>query len=323
MVKRNKDSGFTIVELLIVIVIIGILATIVIVSYNGITKKARESTLMSDLNNDARLLEMYKVENGDYPAQGSEGQVNNGHGLVGSNGNVLTYSVLAGKYCLEAKDSSGQYAYKVEQDKSGISEGACQVMPTGPVITNLYTVDPSFEAATSYLFSVNNGGSASASIETTGVVNGQEFRRLTFTGTGILNVRENNGSWGFTHVTPGQILNASVYVRSSVSGIGVSLGFFWRGPAGQPGGLSNETTEALSGSWQRMSVVTTVPAAMDSTQLSLRSTDNFTSGNTVDIDAIMITQGNTLYRYADGDSLGWSWSGTPYQSTSSGPSSLP
>lgn len=94
MIKRNKDSGFTIVELLIVIVIIGILATVVIVSYNGITKKARESTLMSDLNNDARLLEMYKVENGDYPAEGSEGQVNNSQGLVKSDGNILTYSMI-------------------------------------------------------------------------------------------------------------------------------------------------------------------------------------------------------------------------------------
>ena len=43
------SRGFTIIELLIVIVIIGILVAITAVSYNGITKSAKESALKSDL----------------------------------------------------------------------------------------------------------------------------------------------------------------------------------------------------------------------------------------------------------------------------------
>lgn len=37
-IRRTKPSGFTIVELLIVIVVIGILAAIVIVAYQGVTQ---------------------------------------------------------------------------------------------------------------------------------------------------------------------------------------------------------------------------------------------------------------------------------------------
>lgn len=60
-------KGFTIVELLIVIVIIGILAAISIVAYSGIQAKAYRTTVHSDLANAAKSLDMYKVSYGNYP----------------------------------------------------------------------------------------------------------------------------------------------------------------------------------------------------------------------------------------------------------------
>jgi len=62
-----KLKAFTIVELLVVIVVIGILAAITIVGYTGVSKKAVEASLKSDLSNATKRLEMYKVDYGYYP----------------------------------------------------------------------------------------------------------------------------------------------------------------------------------------------------------------------------------------------------------------
>lgn len=64
---KKRASGFTIVELLIVIVVIGILAALVIVTYNGIQQKARDTERKTDVNAIASHLEAYNAQNGRYP----------------------------------------------------------------------------------------------------------------------------------------------------------------------------------------------------------------------------------------------------------------
>lgn len=73
MWANSKKQGFTIVELLIVVVVIGVLAAIVIVAYNGITASANDSKRVSDLRSLAKVIEIYKVENGGYPRCGATG----------------------------------------------------------------------------------------------------------------------------------------------------------------------------------------------------------------------------------------------------------
>ena len=64
---RTEQKGFTIVELLIVIVVIGILAAITVVAYNGIQARAKDTTRSNDLAAIQKALELYKTDNGTYP----------------------------------------------------------------------------------------------------------------------------------------------------------------------------------------------------------------------------------------------------------------
>ena len=65
-ISRPK-AGFTIVELLIVIVVIGILAAITIVAYNGIQNRANDTAVQSDLRNFHNIVAQYKAIHGTYP----------------------------------------------------------------------------------------------------------------------------------------------------------------------------------------------------------------------------------------------------------------
>ena len=60
----KKQTGFTIVELLIVIVVIGILATITIVAFNGIQNRARQLKIDSDMRNLKTAINIARVNNG-------------------------------------------------------------------------------------------------------------------------------------------------------------------------------------------------------------------------------------------------------------------
>jgi prepilin-type N-terminal cleavage/methylation domain-containing protein len=64
---KKNNRGFTIVELLIVIVVIGILAALVIVTYNGIQQKARDTERKTDIKALQGHMEAYWADNAKYP----------------------------------------------------------------------------------------------------------------------------------------------------------------------------------------------------------------------------------------------------------------
>lgn len=72
---RLPQKGFTIVELLIVIVVIGILAAIVIVAFNGVQNRANDTTVKADLTSFGKKLEMIKIDatSGVYPFASATG----------------------------------------------------------------------------------------------------------------------------------------------------------------------------------------------------------------------------------------------------------
>lgn len=68
----QRQRGFTIVELLIVIVVIAILAAISIVAYTGVQNRAHDSAIQSDLRQLAQQIQLYEAEHGVAPALGTE-----------------------------------------------------------------------------------------------------------------------------------------------------------------------------------------------------------------------------------------------------------
>lgn len=88
---KYSRHGFTIVELLIVIVVIAILAAISIASYNGIQARAHKVSVTADLSNLSKQLELYRATNTTFPY----GSTSNATSLVL---NTIRYSVNAGSY---------------------------------------------------------------------------------------------------------------------------------------------------------------------------------------------------------------------------------
>lgn len=64
---KVRENGFTIVELLIVVVVIAILAAITMVAYNGIQNRAHDTAVANDLSAMAKKIQVFNTENGRYP----------------------------------------------------------------------------------------------------------------------------------------------------------------------------------------------------------------------------------------------------------------
>jgi len=85
-----KNRGFTIVELLVVIVVIGILAAITMVSYSGISTKAKVAQEQANINSFINVMEVAYAETGSYPATTTAIENYNGSAKLPSNINVTT-----------------------------------------------------------------------------------------------------------------------------------------------------------------------------------------------------------------------------------------
>lgn len=67
MNRNLEKAGFTIVELLIVIVVIVILAAIATVAYTNMSARANDARRMQDVSSIRKALDLYKIDNGQYP----------------------------------------------------------------------------------------------------------------------------------------------------------------------------------------------------------------------------------------------------------------
>jgi type II secretion system protein G len=71
--QRGDERGFTLIEVLIVVVMIGILAAIVVVAVQNLEGGSAKAACQADLNTVQGAVEVYKAQEGIYPTAGSKG----------------------------------------------------------------------------------------------------------------------------------------------------------------------------------------------------------------------------------------------------------
>jgi prepilin-type N-terminal cleavage/methylation domain-containing protein len=127
--NKNNTSGFTIVELLIVVVVIAILAAITIVAYNGIQDRARASLVQNTLNSTAKLMETAYIDGGStaYPTTFPSS-------VKAVSGLILSLSQNGNSFCINAEPTANS-TYKAgsyDPLTGGLKEGLC----AGALIAN-------------------------------------------------------------------------------------------------------------------------------------------------------------------------------------------
>ena len=122
--KVNRRGGFTIVELVVVVTVIGILTAIVTISYDAVMTESRERSMRADLQATYNKLSSYKSKNNEYPV--SLGT----NAITSDTGTTLTYSqkLNGADFCLTAARADTSKTFSVIGD-GNVLEGACPVVP--------------------------------------------------------------------------------------------------------------------------------------------------------------------------------------------------
>ena len=129
---RKSKSGFTIVELLIVIVVIAILAAITIVAYNGVQERARYSSMKSDIITLNKAILMYYADNGTYPTN----SLGSNYVTSANSGATMNIPGLVPTYIskiptIPNDGKSGYYAYIASANASEYK--ILRLVPSGPL----------------------------------------------------------------------------------------------------------------------------------------------------------------------------------------------
>ena len=310
----HHQKGFTIVELLIVIVVIGILAAITIVAYNGIQNRAKVAAVQADLTGAAKTLEQAKYANAassgveQYPALLSNAGLKASSGTTFSN--YIVSTTTPANFCVTA--TNGTTVYSISSTSAGPVEGTC--------VTN-QSSNPGFETnVTSNTVDMGGTGTdSSRSTSTAWADSGSSSALITKT----LTVNNPKGTKSLLNqaVVIGDVIRWSYTTRNNTSSTKSFQAY---------GERLTPTYAALSGATN-----IGIAAGVNSRQIGQFTIDtnnagaigvgvlpntSFQVGESYNVDSLIVTINEPLpSTYKDGDSAGWAWTGTRHLSTSFGP----
>jgi len=302
--KQKGQIGFTIVELLIVIVVIGILAAITIVAFNGVQSRAKDSAAQSMASQVGKKVAEYAVMNADtYPADKASLLASTGVSETGG----TTYDYIA---------SPTQKAFCVTVTKQGVSYSFSSVSGAavkGRCIENL-AVNPSVNSTLQSSFGAAGSTFAtnSKTIATDRAHEGANSLRTAISGTGQASTMSKPVAG--TRVNAGEYLSWSFWVYSTKAGSAFNIVEGSR----VSDSVYQNSVEAISipaNAWTKISRTWSPAFDMNISQIGFYNLQ-VVSGDFVWFDELTIHKSDTLYGYSGGDNTGAFWNGAVNTSSS-------
>lgn len=311
-----RRQGFTIVELLIVIVVIAILAAITIVAYNGIRDRANASSAQSAARQASTKIKAWSVEHAEsYP--GTLAQA----GVSDSDSTTYQYRVDNAAnpkfFCVTATTSNR--SYYVSSTDNAPKEGGCNGHGVGGVaaVTNMF-INPRFDGPAG---PHNQYSTTAYAIRTIGG-NRMACGTAATTQAAAFRVALNAAR---VPVTPGQELYVSLDIHNINAGaraFSAEIRFF--DTTGTVAGtqIAQQSTgiaQVTGGNVRKFSWSGTAPSGSVSMNISVarNSGTNAAVGDEICADNVFVSSREASF--ADGSSPGWIWNGEPNNSTSTGP----
>lgn len=172
--RHHREFGFTVVELLIVIVVIGILATLTIIGYSGVQNQARYAAQHSSLQQSYKKLEAYKLQNAENIPTSQASAIT--AGIITPSDATTTYypNNDANTFCLQyVNTTSASVVSSVSSNNSAAKNGSC--LESG--LLGWWPLNGNGNDASG----VGNNGTVNNAVATTGQ-NGQSNGAYTFNG---------------------------------------------------------------------------------------------------------------------------------------------
>lgn len=317
---NGRAKGFTIVELLIVVVVIAILAAITIVAYNGIQDRARQSAAQSAVSQATKKIHAYAALNSDqFPNSLAQAEIQNTN-------NNLEYTGGGSSYCLTGTSQNVSFYQSSSQP---LSRGACSghARDGVAVITNYFHNPKPNSTSYASVWDGGNTGTSNVNVSSSWSESGRA-NRITFPST----ISSTNGGptlslsasylpeagQRFTIAASFRLISgtasiANLSIDRNSSSVGVVS---YHASAGHVSNMSTGQTYRVRGTF-----TADATAAAPSNNLRFYvNIDNKSPNTIVEFADIDLYPGDYQpdRRWGSGDSNGWIWNGVSNNSSSRG-----